>query len=149
MSEGEVRGSWNSDKHFDYVEFPQPAVDGGDGGASVTLRQSRPRWSRCAHVRNPTLTPIRLLVPSLAQVKNRTGFASLRLFNALVRYQFQRYGACSSLMFHLAVIQFAFFFFIFIFSSDHHHRACELSGGSRRHVASHKNDVWRSLYHFG
>ena len=38
MSEGgEVRGSWNSDKHFDYVESPQPAVDGGDGGASVTL----------------------------------------------------------------------------------------------------------------
>ncbi|MNE10728.1 Manganese catalase [compost metagenome] len=38
MSEGgEVRGSWNSDKHFDYVENPQPAVDGGDGGAEVAL----------------------------------------------------------------------------------------------------------------
>ncbi|MEX9252632.1 manganese catalase family protein [Pseudenterobacter timonensis] len=38
MSEGgEVRGSWNSDKHFDYVKDPQPAVDGGDGGAEVTL----------------------------------------------------------------------------------------------------------------
>lgn len=34
---GEVRGSWNSDKHFDYVSDPQPAVDGGDGSASVTL----------------------------------------------------------------------------------------------------------------
>jgi len=38
MSEGgEVRGSWNSDKHFDYVENPQPAVDGGDGEAEVLL----------------------------------------------------------------------------------------------------------------
>ncbi|HBR1512257.1 TPA: manganese catalase family protein [Klebsiella quasipneumoniae subsp. quasipneumoniae] len=38
MSEGgEVRGSWNSDKHFDYVQDPQPAVDGGDGSASVGL----------------------------------------------------------------------------------------------------------------
>ncbi|MDO6174106.1 manganese catalase family protein [Klebsiella pneumoniae] len=35
MSEGgEIRGSWNSDKHFDYVKDPQPAVDGGDGSAS-------------------------------------------------------------------------------------------------------------------
>ena len=34
---GEVRGSWNSDQHFDYVKDPQPAVDGGDGGAEVTL----------------------------------------------------------------------------------------------------------------
>ncbi|WP_439213784.1 manganese catalase family protein [Duffyella gerundensis] len=34
---GEVRGSWNSDDNFDYVADPQPAVDGGDGLASVTL----------------------------------------------------------------------------------------------------------------
>ena len=38
MSEGgEVRGSWNSDENFDYVADPQPAVDGGDGPASVML----------------------------------------------------------------------------------------------------------------
>ncbi|NWK90333.1 manganese catalase family protein [Raoultella terrigena] len=38
MSDGEeIRGSWNSDEYFDYVKSPQPAVDGGDGGASVTL----------------------------------------------------------------------------------------------------------------
>lgn len=38
MSEGgEVRGSWNSDENFDYVTNPQPAVDGGDGLASVVL----------------------------------------------------------------------------------------------------------------
>jgi len=38
MSEGnEVRGSWNSDENFDYVADPQPAVDGGDGLASIVL----------------------------------------------------------------------------------------------------------------
>ncbi len=38
MSEGdEVRGSWNSDENFTYVAEPMPAVDGGDGSASVTL----------------------------------------------------------------------------------------------------------------
>lgn len=34
---GEVRGSWNSDENFTYVTNPAPAVDGGDGLASVTL----------------------------------------------------------------------------------------------------------------
>lgn len=38
MSEGEdVRGSWNSDENFNYVADPQPAVDGGDGLATVDL----------------------------------------------------------------------------------------------------------------
>ncbi|HBV40014.1 MAG TPA: Mn-containing catalase [Erwinia sp.] len=38
MSEGgEVRGSWNSDENFTYVADPMPAVDGGDGYASITL----------------------------------------------------------------------------------------------------------------
>jgi len=38
MSEGgEVRGSWNSDENFEYVTNPPPAVDGGDGLASVNL----------------------------------------------------------------------------------------------------------------
>ncbi len=38
MSEGDdIRGSWNSDRHFEYVANPQPAVDGGDGGVSVKL----------------------------------------------------------------------------------------------------------------
>ena len=35
--EGDMRGSWNSDENFEYVADPAPAVDGGDGGASVTL----------------------------------------------------------------------------------------------------------------
>lgn len=34
---GDVRGPWNSDDNFSYVADPQPAVDGGDGGASVKL----------------------------------------------------------------------------------------------------------------
>ncbi|MFK3789703.1 manganese catalase family protein [Pseudomonas piscis] len=42
MSNGEaaLRGSWNSDEEFEYVEKPQPAVGGGDGSASVTLSEA-------------------------------------------------------------------------------------------------------------
>lgn len=35
--EGDIRGSWNSDENFEYVADPAPAVDGGDGGATVNL----------------------------------------------------------------------------------------------------------------
>lgn len=42
MSEGDdPRGSWNSDENFKYVADPQPAVDGGDGLASVTLSKEQ------------------------------------------------------------------------------------------------------------
>ncbi|NIX95148.1 manganese catalase family protein [Pseudomonas fulva] len=34
---GEVRGSWNEGQDWVYVDQPQPAVDGGDGMASVEL----------------------------------------------------------------------------------------------------------------
>jgi len=34
---GDVRGCWNADENFRYVDDPQPAVDGGDGSASVSL----------------------------------------------------------------------------------------------------------------
>ncbi len=39
MSAGEsdIRGSWNSDENFEYVADPSPAVDGGNGGATVNL----------------------------------------------------------------------------------------------------------------
>lgn len=38
MSGGDdIRGSWNSDENFTYVADPGPAVDGGDGTASVSL----------------------------------------------------------------------------------------------------------------
>ncbi|MBC2657020.1 manganese catalase family protein [Pseudomonas sp. MSSRFD41] len=42
MSDGEptIRGSWNSDEEFEYVEKPQPAVGGGDGNPSVTLSEA-------------------------------------------------------------------------------------------------------------
>jgi Mn-containing catalase len=35
--EPNVRGPWNQGDQWEYVENPQPAVDGGDGSASVTL----------------------------------------------------------------------------------------------------------------
>lgn len=42
MSQGEdVRGSWNSDENFDFVADPSPAVDGGDGMASVSLPEKQ------------------------------------------------------------------------------------------------------------
>lgn len=39
LSQGEdsMRGSWNSGDEWEFVESPQPAVDGGDGSASVVL----------------------------------------------------------------------------------------------------------------
>lgn len=38
MSEGDdCRGSWNSQENVEYVDNPPPAVDGGDGMASVKL----------------------------------------------------------------------------------------------------------------
>lgn len=42
MSQGaqDVRGPWNQGKEWTFVEDPQPAVDGGDGTASVQLDAS-------------------------------------------------------------------------------------------------------------
>lgn len=37
MSEPSLRGPWNEGGAWEYVETPEPAVDGGDGTASVTL----------------------------------------------------------------------------------------------------------------
>ncbi|NUT14811.1 MAG: manganese catalase family protein [Cupriavidus sp.] len=38
MSQGEaMRGPWNADRNFVFVESPTPAVDGGDGTAQVDL----------------------------------------------------------------------------------------------------------------
>lgn len=42
MSAGDdPRGSWNSDENFEYVADPQPAVDGGDGLATVKLNKEQ------------------------------------------------------------------------------------------------------------
>jgi Mn-containing catalase len=37
MSEPSLRGPWNEGSEWEYVESPTPAVDGGDGSASVKL----------------------------------------------------------------------------------------------------------------
>jgi Mn-containing catalase len=37
QGDGEVRGSWNQGGDWVYVDSPEPAVDGGDGLATVTL----------------------------------------------------------------------------------------------------------------
>lgn len=37
MSEPRLRGPWNEGGEWEYVELPTPAVDGGDGSASVEL----------------------------------------------------------------------------------------------------------------
>lgn len=37
QGDGEVRGPWNSGEEWEFVASPEPAVDGGDGTASVEL----------------------------------------------------------------------------------------------------------------
>jgi Mn-containing catalase len=37
QGEGDLRGPWNQGPEWEFVEAPQPAVDGGDGSASVEL----------------------------------------------------------------------------------------------------------------
>jgi Mn-containing catalase len=40
MSKGEdARGSWNEGGDWKFIEDPQPAVDGGDGTATVTINE--------------------------------------------------------------------------------------------------------------
>jgi Mn-containing catalase len=39
QGEGDTRGSWNQGNDWEFVENPQPAVDGGDGMATVKLPQ--------------------------------------------------------------------------------------------------------------
>ncbi|MFH8134494.1 manganese catalase family protein [Pantoea osteomyelitidis] len=62
MSEGgEIRGSWNSDENFNYVSDPQPAVDGGDGMAKVTLPDSQNTNVENMAIRtqsDPTVDPV-------------------------------------------------------------------------------------------
>lgn len=63
MSNGEpnVRGPWNNDEDFDYVENPHPAVDGGDGTASVMLDEADEATLEAMKLRtasDPTADPI-------------------------------------------------------------------------------------------
>ncbi len=39
QGEGELRGPWNQGPEWEFIEDPQPAVDGGDGHASVQLKE--------------------------------------------------------------------------------------------------------------
>ncbi|MDJ0024244.1 manganese catalase family protein [Pantoea eucrina] len=61
MSDGDdVRGSWNSDENFNYVADPQPAVDGGDGHASVVLSADEAAALKAMATRtasNPDINP--------------------------------------------------------------------------------------------
>lgn len=63
MSNGEpnIRGAWNNAEDFDYVENPHPAVDGGDGTASVTLTAEDESTLQAMKLRtasDPTADPI-------------------------------------------------------------------------------------------
>ncbi|MFG3453596.1 manganese catalase family protein [Pseudomonas knackmussii] len=41
QGEGDLRGPWNQGPEWEFVETPQPAVDGGDGKASVDLSKAQ------------------------------------------------------------------------------------------------------------
>ena len=41
QGEGDLRGPWNQGPEWDFVESPQPAVDGGDGKPSVDLSKAQ------------------------------------------------------------------------------------------------------------
>jgi len=41
QGEGDLRGPWNQGPEWDFVENPQPAVDGGDGKPSVDLSKDQ------------------------------------------------------------------------------------------------------------
>ena len=41
QGEGDLRGPWNQGPEWEFVEDPQPAVDGGDGKPSVDLSKAQ------------------------------------------------------------------------------------------------------------
>lgn len=41
QGEGDLRGPWNQGPEWEFVEMPEPAVDGGDGKASVDLSKAQ------------------------------------------------------------------------------------------------------------
>ncbi|MZC34167.1 Mn-containing catalase, partial [Salmonella enterica subsp. enterica serovar 4,12:i:-] len=62
MSQGDdPRGSWNSDENFNYVAEPMPAVDGGDGLATVKLPREQMALLKAMAERtksDPTVDPL-------------------------------------------------------------------------------------------
>nr|WP_225778151.1 manganese catalase family protein [Pseudomonas sp. Marseille-Q3773] len=58
---GEMRGSWNEGQDWIYVDQPEPAVDGGDGVATVQLDEESAAAAEAMKVRtmsNPELQPL-------------------------------------------------------------------------------------------
>ena len=59
--EPNVRGPWNQGGEWEYIENPQPAVDGGDGSASVTLSAADAEVLEAMKLRtmsDPTSNPV-------------------------------------------------------------------------------------------
>lgn len=59
--EPNVRGPWNEGSEWEYVENPSPAVDGGDGTASVTLTPAEADTAEAMKLRtmsDPTTNPV-------------------------------------------------------------------------------------------
>ncbi|WP_296233006.1 manganese catalase family protein [Pseudomonas sp. UBA4617] len=58
---GEMRGSWNEGQDWIYVDQPEPAVDGGDGMATVRLDEQSAAAAEAMKARtlsNPELQPL-------------------------------------------------------------------------------------------
>ena len=58
---GEMRGSWNEGQDWIYVDHPEPAVDGGDGMATVQLDEPSAAAAEAMKARtlsNPELQPL-------------------------------------------------------------------------------------------
>lgn len=143
MSEGgEVRGSWNSDKHFDYVESPQPAVDGGDGSASVTLTTEQATLVKAMSARtksDPHSDP--LTGAELGAVRlNRNRFcrAATNCPAILVPHRFRGTDHVRTRRVPSGQNSVRFYRLVsYPFSCDHH-RPRQLSGGAGGHVAAHQ-----------
>lgn len=61
MSEPSMRGPWNEGDEWEYVESPEPAVDGGDGSATVNLAPADAEVLEALKVRtmsDPSTNPI-------------------------------------------------------------------------------------------
>ncbi|UAW99616.1 manganese catalase family protein [Halopseudomonas nanhaiensis] len=61
QGEGDARGPWNEGPEWEFVEAPQPAVDGGDGMASVDLGKDQAKVVKQMATRtksDPTVDPM-------------------------------------------------------------------------------------------
>ncbi len=61
QGQGDTRGPWNQGPEWEYIESPEPAVDGGDGMATVNLSEKEMQATTMMVKRtasNPSLDPI-------------------------------------------------------------------------------------------